>query len=399
MDPKEELKALVAEAEELKKKSDFTDEDVTRVDEIVKRQTELRDQITKRENAAKALASLPGVEPVVKSTTQDEPVTGSIGQRFVKSAEMRAHRESNPHGVDGRPVAVKAAGLGSFEVLVRKADPLALGSDLGGAVQYQRQPGILDLTYAKAPTLLDFITRGTTATAYVEYRQLVSVTAAADIVAPAAVKPLSTLETAIAQAAAYTYADGVKVTNQELADDGIIATLIDTVLRRNLLKKMEDIVLNGTGTNQPRGILNTTGVLAQAFSTDIVTTIRKAITLLEDTSEADITGVVLNPADVEVLDLLKDSTGRYYSNGPWGGGPSTIWTYPILKSAKVAAGTAVLGDLTTVNLLDLDGIAVQAFNQNEDDARRNLTYIRAENRALQLIREPAKLAVATLAGV
>lgn len=399
MDPKEELAALVAEADELKKKSadQFTDADVERVDAIVKRQGELRESIAKRDAAAAALAGLPKPEVSKSTTTEDEPLSGSIGERFVKSAEMRAHRTANPLGVDGTPVSVKASNLGSFEALVRKADPAPLSSGLVGAVHYDRLPGILDLTYPKAPRLLDLITRGNTNTAYVEYRQLTAVTAAATIVPEGGLKPLSTLTTALAQAAAYTYADGVKVTNQELADDGIIASLIDSVLRRNLLAKMEDIVLNGTGTNQPKGILNTTGVLQQAFATDMVTTIRKAITLARTTSEADITAVVLNPADAEALDLLKDGAQRYYGNGPFGTGPNTIWGRPVVESQKIAAGTAILGDFSTVQLLDLDGISVQAFNQNEDDARHNLTYIRAENRALQLIREPAKLVVADLA--
>lgn len=396
MDPREELKALQAEAAALTAKGDdLTQDDIERVPELTKRIGELQSMISKRDDAAKALAGL----PVQKSDEheEDEPASGSIGERFVKSATMRSFRDSNPRGVDGKPISIKASGLGSFEALIRKADPSPLSTSLGGAVQYQRLPGILDLTYPKAPNLLDLITRGTTSTAYVEYRQLTAVTAAADIIAEGATKPLSTLTTAVAQAAAYTYADGVKVTNQELADDGIIASLIDSVLRRNLLKKMEDIVLNGTGTNQPKGILHTTGVLSQAFATDMVTTIRKAITLLEDTSEADISAVVLNSADAEALDLLKDGNDRFYGNGPFGTGPTTIWGRPVVVSSKVTAGTAILGDFSTVQLLDLDGITVEAFNQNEDDARKNLTYIRAENRALQLIREPAKLAVATIA--
>jgi hypothetical protein len=42
-------------------------------------------------------------------------------------------------------------------------------------------------------------------------------------------------------------------------------------------------------------------------------------------------------------------------------------------------------------------MSVLAFNQHKDYAQRNLTYLRAEFRALQLIRQPAKLAVVSLA--
>ena len=57
-----------------------------------------------------------------------------------------------------------------------------------------------------------------------------------------------------------------------------------------------------------------------------------------------------------------------------------------------------MGDFSAVQLLEREGRSVQAFNQNEDDARRNLTYIRAELRELLLIREPAKMLVADVKG-
>lgn len=393
MDPKEELKALQAEAEELKTKGDaLTDEDIARVPELTKRMSEVQEIVSRRDNAAKALAS---VNVITKDDEPEQP-TGSMGQRFVKSEAYKSFTDQNPHGVDGKPVSIKASRLGTFGVLVSKADPDPLSSALPGAVQYQRQAGILDLTYRKPPRILDLITQGSASSAYLEYRQLVAVTNNAAVVPEKGAKPLSTLTTAIAQAAAYTFADGVKVTNQELKDDGVIASLIDTVLRSNLLLKVEDKVLNGSGTNEPKGILNTTGVLAQAFATDAVTTIRKAITLLTDTSDANITAVVMNSADAEALDLLVDGNKRFYGNGPFGTGPTTIWGRPVVVSSKVAAGTAILGDWSTVQLLAVDPVSVEAFNQNEDDARHNLTYIRAEQRSLMLTREPAKLCVATL---
>ena len=108
--------------------------------------------------------------------------------------------------------------------------------------------------------------------------------------------------------------------------------------------------------------------------------------------------VILSPEDDESLDLLKDGNGRYYSGGPFGVGPATIWGRPRVSSSKVPVGTAIMGDLSSVHMLEREGLSVQAFNQNEDDARHNLTYIRAELRELVLIREPAKLLIADVNG-
>ena len=56
-----------------------------------------------------------------------------------------------------------------------------------------------------------------------------------------------------------------------------------------------------------------------------------------------------------------------------------------------------MGDFSTVQLLNYVPLTIEAFNQNEDDARHNLTYVRAEERNMLFIREPKRLAVVKLA--
>ena len=56
-----------------------------------------------------------------------------------------------------------------------------------------------------------------------------------------------------------------------------------------------------------------------------------------------------------------------------------------------------MGDFSTVQLLNREPRTVTAFNQNEDDARHNLTYVRAEERNLLFIREPKRLNIVKLA--
>lgn len=173
--------------------------------------------------------------------------------------------------------------------------------------------------------------------------------------------------------------------------------LIDGILRQNLALEMERVLLDGAGTDdEPAGIMHTTGVLQQDFATDVVTTIRKAKTLLRVTSQTEAQAIVLNPEDDEAFDLLKDTTGRYYGNGPFGVGPQNIWAIPRVTSTRIPKGTAVMGDFSQVQLLNLEPTTVLAFNQHKDHAQRNLSYLRAECRCLQLIRQPAKLAIVDL---
>ncbi|OOB90741.1 hypothetical protein B0T42_10055 [Rathayibacter sp. VKM Ac-2630] len=210
-------------------------------------------------------------------------------------------------------------------------------------------------------------------------------------------KPVSTLATQTADAKAHTYADGVEATNQEMSDDGALASLIDGVLTQNLRDELERVLLLGSGTGgEPAGILNTTGILQQSFSTDIFTTLRKAKTLLAETSRTFQPTVLLNPADEEYFDLAKDGENRFYGAGPWSTAPGNIWGMPRATSALLPAGTALVGDFRGVQLLIREALSILAFNQHADFARRNLVYIRAELRALQMFRQPAKIAAVDL---
>ena len=406
MNPKLELAALVAEAALLAAKSDFTDADVIRVDEIVKRQGELTAIIAKSDGVAAALAAVAKSAPVVKSS-DDLVMAGTLGARFVKSDAYKGFRTAHPSGIGkDTPISIKADKIGG---VIRKADPLATGTT--GNARAVRTDEVDDLVYRPERRLLDLVSRGTTNLPWFQYRQIISKTNAASIVGEATttsgttaatgLKPLSTLTTSTADAKAYTYADGMEVTNQELSDDGIIQSLIDSTLRENLEIEIENILLNGLGTaDEPAGILNTSGVLQQAFVTDVPTTVRKAITKLRMTSGANIRGVLLNPEDDETWDLIKDSTGRYLGNGPFAGGPSTAWGYERINSQSIQVGQAIVGDFATIHLLSLEALSVMAFNQHKDYAQRNLTYIRAEERAVQLIRNAARLCVIDLvAGV
>jgi hypothetical protein len=407
MDPKQELAALETERDALIAKSatDFTTADAERAEAIVKRHAELSELIAKRDATTKALAGLTGGSTQVSSPGDDEPATGTLGERFVKSEAYKGFRDAHPSGVGkDTPINIKAAGLGG---IIRKADPAPLGTPGAGNARPVRTADVDDLVYRPERRLLDLITRGSTNLPWFQYRQIISKTNNASIVAEATtttgttpatgLKPLSTLTTKTADAKAYTYADGMEVTNQELSDDGIIQALIDSTLRENLEIEIENILLNGAGTaDEPAGVMNTSGVLQQAWALDVPTTVRKAITKLRTTSGATIQGVLLNPEDDETWDLLKDSQGRYLGNGPFAGGPSTAWGYERISSQAIEVGQAIVGDFKTIHLLALEALTVQAFNQHKDYAQRNLTYIRAEERAVQLIRNAARLCIVDL---
>lgn len=411
MDPKERLAALVKEAAELRTKSqteDFTEADAQRAADIAKEHGELTALLARQKAAGDALAFAGATGVEAHSTDVEvtlETAAKTLGEAFVKSDAYQGFRKAHPSGVGkGTPISIKANDLGR---VLRKVDPAPLNSPDAGNARAVRTGDVDDLVYRPERRLLEVITRGTTNLPWFQYRQVISKTNNASLVNEAVtstgttpatgLKPLSTLDTTTAEAKAFTYADGMEVTNQELSDDGIIRTLIDSTLRENLDILTEDVLLNGAGTaDEPAGILATSGILQQAFATDAVTSIRKAITKLRVTSGAQIRGVLLNPEDDEAWDLLKDLDGRYLGQGPFGTAPGTAWGYERIVSQSIAVGQAIIGDFKTIQLLDLEPLAIEAFNQHKDYAQRNLVYIRAEKRAVQLIRNAARLCVVDL---
>lgn len=366
-----------------------------RATEIATEHARLTALLTAQEAARTALASIPTVEIHEPEGPGEQPAAGTLGQRFTASAAYREFLAEHPHGIgQGVPVNIKSPSMAA--TINREG----MGSD-------KVQPAWTDdLVYRPEKTLLDLIYTGTTNESYLPYRQVISKSNEASIVAEAktdagtdeagGLKPISTLATQPADAKVYDYADGAIITNQELADDGAMASVIDGMLTDNLYTEIERVLLNGTGTGlEPKGLLHTTGVQQQAFATDVPTTIRKAITKLSLIGTR-IQAVVLNPEDDEAWDLFKDADGRYLGAGPFAQGPATAWSYQRVASQAVKVGQALLGDFSTIQLLIRQGLAIEVFNQHKDYAQRNLNYVRAELRAMQLFRAPARMCVADL---
>ena len=71
---------------------------------------------------------------------------------------------------------------------------------------------------------------------------------------------------------------------------------------------------NGVGANQT-GILNTAGTTGIGFSTDVPTTLRSALTAMQNLGEKP-TAWALNPADAEGLDLVRwGASGGFLTGG------------------------------------------------------------------------------------
>ena len=368
---------------------------------------EVRDidaKIAASKEAREAIAALAGNVPD-DNTFDPGDDTGAkaaatFGERYIKSSTYTGWAKTNPSGLgEGSNLSLPRVKIGSLdELMISRKAPGAVLATPAAHIQPIRYPTV-DMVDRRPLTLLDVIGRGQMAGNF-DYVQITAVSNNAAIVKENtqdtdALKPTSDMTTALAECRAYTFADGYEITNQLLSDAPAFASYMNTAVSYNLDTVIEDKVLNGTGTEEPTGILKTTGVQQKDYTAgadvmDLTKAIRGGRTKITQVT-GNVTAVVLNPEDVEAIDLMQDGDKRFYGLGPWGIGPRTLWGAPVVESAKITKGQALMGDFNQVQLLDREGLSVLAFTQHKDYAARNRVYVRAELRAGLVIWRPNRL--------
>ena len=419
---RQRLKALLDEAAGIVAKAreedrDFTEDEVTRINELKAETEEVEAKVKAADEAQAAAAAMAGKAsatnpkpPAGRLEVKDRQEAGdaaTLGDRFVKSSLYGEFRKQHPSGLgEGSAVDIGRTRVGSMKewMASRKATEAPLQVALGH-VQPTRMP-MVDQVDRDNLTILDLISRGESDGPF-EYLQVTGVTRNAAVVqdeilpgdADTALKPTSTIQTELADAKPYTYADGYDVTNALLSNAPALATYMNNELEYSLDSVIEDKLLNGTGAaGQPKGILNTTGVQELEYTpgTDAmaqVKAIRQAITKITTLPGGNVTACLMSPEDDEAWDLMQDANDRFFGQGPFGQGPNTSWGRARALSQRLAPGTVILGDWRQVALLDVEGLSILAFNQHKDYAQRNLVYVRAELRAMQVIWKPNRLIV------
>jgi hypothetical protein len=325
----------------------------------------------------------------------------SLGETFVKSAEYAALMAGAPNGQFGQKQRVQSMPVG-FKTLVTGASDTS-----AGAFVQNDYRGVLvgNEAFQRPLTLRDIVTQGTTTSDTVEYVRMTSftnnaapvaeATSSASPTAPASVpgalvpnpgggyKPESAFAAAKVTTPVRTIAHWIPITKRALSDPAQIKTLIDNFLRYGLEEELEDQMISGDGTGENfDGLGNVSGVQAQAWDTDILTTLRRAKTKVRTVGRSIANAYLLNPADLETVDLLQDNEGRYYFGGPGGvGSASVLWGLPVIETEAVPAGTGYVGDFRKAILWDREQASVTMTDSHADFFVRNIVAILAEMRA------------------
>jgi HK97 family phage major capsid protein len=324
----------------------------------------------------------------------------SLGLTVVDSPEFKALLAGFPEGrvpsksrVQSAPIAVKALFTGA-------------SSTSAGAFVTNERTDIVEFLGRKPLTSRSLVANRRTVSDAVEFVQETSHTNAAAVVAeatssaaPTAVstgatgavtftnasgggyKPEGSWAFAVVTTNVKTIAEWVPVTKRALADVAQLEGLINDQLAADVAEAEEDQILNGNSSGENfTGINNTSSIQTQAWSTDLFTTVRKGVTKLRTVGRVNPTALVLNPADAEAIDLLKDGENRYYYGGPSQIGQRTLWGVPVVESESQASGTGLLGDFSKAVLWDREQTTVTMTDSHADFFVRNLVAVLAEER-------------------
>jgi len=203
---------------------------------------------------------------------------------------------------------------------------------------------------------------------------------------PSGTKPEGSFTWTKVTAAVQPIAQGVPITRRALLNGSQLRGIVDDQLRYDLAQRLNTQMIEGNGTDPNfRGIRNTSGILTQAFSNNVIETLRKGKTKVSNPSGGSgkiPNGAVLTPTSMETLDLFRvggstTTDGQFLLN-PYSDRPQRLWGMTLVEEPGMTASKAVVGYFRDAVLWDRQQATVQAYEQHKDFAARNLVYLLAE---------------------
>lgn len=327
----------------------------------------------------------------LKQAGYGEEETKSLGNLFVESQQFKDLADS----ADQR-------GKATLEVkaTISSSTANAAGA-VGAALQTTRLPGVLLLPQRRL-VVRDLISAGQMSGNAIEYVKQTGWTNNAGMVAEAARKPQSDIKLALVNTSAKVIAHFMKASRQILDDLPMLRSLIDNHLTYGLDFREEAQILYGDGQGQ-----NLLGIVPQASDYDggreaqvlamrtyegavinAVDRIRLAM-LQSVLAEFPASGIVLNPIDWALIELLQDAIGRPIIGQPQGDAPLRMWRLPVVDTPAMTAGNFLTGAFRLgAQIFDRWAARIQLATENEDDFVNNLVTILAEERLALAVYRP-----------
>jgi HK97 family phage major capsid protein len=334
----------------------------------------------------------------------------SIGEAVVRSeaydvslksgllARQQAHL-SVPLGAEWNILeAAKAAGL-QQKALITSNDTsggaFIVNDRLAGYTPLVRQAlGYLDIlpTLTTTSDLVEYIVQDTRTNAAAPVAEATATTGVTGL------KPESALAFSLAQKPVEQIATWIPMTTRILNDAPMLRSAVDDELLYMLRETLEVQTLTGSGTSPNLQGVTTLGTIPTAAAgADPIGALFNAAMQVQIQGGVPATAAALTAASWQALRLAREnaatgSLGGYIMGPPNMPGPMSVFGLDLALSTAMPANTAIVGNFTptTIALVQREGGTIETGWIN-DQFVRNMLTLRAELRAVQVIRRPKGL--------
>jgi len=192
--------------------------------------------------------------------------------------------------------------------------------------------------------------------------------------------------------------------SEEMIDDiPALTSFLSRRLTKDIRKKEDSQLLYGSGSGQNLTGLNQNATAFIAFAADSNAQIIDLVIAVYSTIESleyEASGVLLSPKDYYTIYTAKDANGAYVKQDLVNtlGGQLFIAGIPVFRNTAVNVGEYFIGDwLNGAQIFDRKGVNVRFYDQDEDNAQKNLITVIAEERLAFPIYYPDSFVFGTLA--
>lgn len=187
----------------------------------------------------------------------------------------------------------------------------------------------------------------------------------------------------------------LRICRQVLRDEPRFEAEMEEDLPEALERQIECSMIYGQGGDEDfEGILSNANILSYLWSQGEtgdtrLDAVRRAITLGSKANRrAEF--VLMNPCDVEHLELTKGDDGHYIEEKFKVGenGELMVWRLPVIETNVMKEGDFLIGSRRAARLYDRERTEVRMFEEDRDNVQRNMVTVRAEQTLGFVVREP-----------
>lgn len=373
-DTKKTAETALAEA---KKTGEVSAETKNAVDKLLTSQTALNTSLTELTNKVEGLAT--ENRDLAQAVAEGGGHRGGQGPQTLGQAFVANHD------------AIKAFKGGTESFDISNAITTADGS-AGGLIYHdeERQPVRMPQRRLRLRNLL---THAKVGSDLVTFRTQVIRASMAAMVAEGAASPESNYAWNKVTERVKKIGHHINVSEEALADADYLQSEIDTELRYGVDLEEEKQILAGDGVDENiTGLLTVAaGFVAANASLPNATAIdRLRLAMLQIVLEDHIaTAMVLNPIDWAMIDLTKDSTGRYIFSRPEAQTTPRLWGKDVVESNSQSANEFLVGDFAmAATLYDRQQTEVLLSTEHDDNFIKDMVTIKAKKRLVLANKRP-----------